>query len=52
MVADTTDITPILLDYINVGQLHSLGASDVVVFLKTRLKWRVTTVSRTDVILR
>lgn len=45
VVADTTDITPILLDYVELGQLQSLGASDVVTFLKDRLKWRVVTVS-------
>ena len=44
LVADTTDITPILLDYVKVGRLQSLGASDVVAFLKNRLKWRVVTV--------
>jgi tyrosinase len=44
LVSDTADITPILLDYHNVGQLQSLAAKDVVPFLKDRLKWRVVTV--------
>jgi tyrosinase len=44
LVADTTDITPILLDYVKVSKLSDLSAGQVVTFLKNRLKWRVVTV--------
>ncbi|KIW71471.1 hypothetical protein PV04_03631 [Phialophora macrospora] len=46
LVTGTTDITPILLDYIKIGQLQSLDASDVVAFLKNGLKWRVVTAEK------
>ncbi|OCL09432.1 Di-copper centre-containing protein [Glonium stellatum] len=41
LVTDTSDITPMLLDYQAVGELQSLSAEHVVQFLKDRLKWRV-----------
>jgi tyrosinase len=44
LVTDTTDITPILLDYTKVGKLPDLSAAEVVPFLKARLKWRIVTV--------
>ncbi|KAF2205503.1 Di-copper centre-containing protein [Delitschia confertaspora ATCC 74209] len=40
-VTDTTDITPLLLDYIKAGKLQSLDPEPVEKFLKENLKWRV-----------
>jgi hypothetical protein len=45
LVSDTVPITPMLLDYEKTGELASLGAVDVVEFLKSKLKWRVLKVS-------
>lgn len=45
LVCDTTPITPILMDYIKIGQLVSLEPEHVKPFLTDRLKWRVQTVS-------
>jgi tyrosinase len=44
LVSDTIPITPMLLDYKKTGELPSLGAVDVVEFLKSKLKWRVVRV--------
>ena len=45
VVTDTTNITPILLDFKHIGQLPDLAPKNVVPFLKERLKWRVVTVN-------
>ncbi|KAB2569580.1 Tyrosinase [Lasiodiplodia theobromae] len=45
-VTGTTAIKPILLDYIEAGQLQSLSPRDVVPFLKKELVWRVADVNR------
>ncbi len=45
LVSDTTPITPILMDYIKIGQLTSLEPEHVKPFLTSRLKWRVQMVS-------
>ena len=45
MVTDTNPITPMLLDYIEIGQLADLTPANVVPFLVKNLKWRVVTVS-------
>ena len=45
MVSDTTPVTPILLDYIKIGQLTSLEPEHVKPFLTDRLRWRVQKVS-------
>lgn len=44
LVTDTTDITPMLLDFKKTNQLVDLSKEHVVPFLKERLKWRVVTV--------
>ena len=44
LVTNTTPITPMLLDYIKIGQLQSLEPEHVKPFLISRLKWRVQTV--------
>jgi tyrosinase len=45
LVTDTAPITPILLDYIQVGQLDDLTVRNVKPFLIKHLKWRIVTVS-------
>ena len=45
LVSDTTPITPMLMDYIKIGQLTSLEPEHVKPFLTDRLRWRVQTVS-------
>ena len=45
LVSDTTPITPILMDYIKIGQLKSLEPDHVKPFLIDRLRWRVQMVS-------
>lgn len=45
LVSDTTPITPILMDYIKIGQLASLEPEHVKPFLTDRLRWRVQKVS-------
>jgi hypothetical protein len=37
-------LTPMLIDYIKIGDLRSLEPSDVKPFLVDRLRWRVSTV--------
>jgi hypothetical protein len=37
-------LTPILIDYIKIGELKSLEPQDVKPFLVDRLRWRVSTV--------
>lgn len=44
LVTDTNPITPMLLDYIEIGQLADLTPANVVPFLIKNLKWRVVTV--------
>jgi len=44
LVTDTNPITPMLLDYIEIGQLADLTPANVVPFLIENLKWRVVTV--------
>ncbi|KAK0663837.1 Tyrosinase [Lasiodiplodia hormozganensis] len=45
-VTGTTTITPILLDYVEDGQLPSIAPPDVVPFLKKNLIWRVADVNQ------
>jgi len=45
IVSNTSAITSMLLDFIEIGELADLEAESVVPFLKKRLRWRVTTVS-------
>lgn len=44
IVTGTVIITPILLDYIKLGQLPDLSPESVTPFLVKNLKWRVVTV--------
>ena len=44
-VSNTTAITPILGDYVRLGQLQSLEPEHVVPFLVKEIQWRVTKVS-------
>jgi hypothetical protein len=44
-ITSTTNLTPILKDYVKIGELKSLLAEDVEPFLVDRLRWRVLTVS-------
>ncbi|KAL1618339.1 hypothetical protein SLS54_007316 [Diplodia seriata] len=46
-VTGTTAITPILLDYVEDGQLAGLAPDDVVPFLRRALVWRVADVNQT-----
>lgn len=46
LVTGTSSISPILLDYIKIGKLRSLGPDDVVPFLQRNLYWRVLGVRR------
>lgn len=45
LVTSTTAITSLLLDYVQIGKLNSMGENDVKQFLIDNLKWRVQTVS-------
>lgn len=45
LVTSTTPITSLLLDYVQIGKLSSMGEDDVKKFLIGNLKWRVQTVS-------
>jgi tyrosinase len=45
LVADTAPITPMLQDYVKLGQLQNLTPEHVRPFLVKNLKWRITTVS-------
>jgi len=45
LVSNTTPITSMLLDYMEIGELQSLHPEHVKPFLIERLKWRVVTVS-------
>lgn len=44
-VSGTSAITPILLDYVEVGELQSLSPEHVEPFLKKNLSWRVANAS-------
>jgi hypothetical protein len=44
-ITSTTNLTPILKDYVKIKELKSLLAEDVKPFLVDRLRWRVLTVS-------
>jgi len=48
IVTNTSPITSMLLDFVEIGELADLEAENVVPFLKKRLRWRVTTVSGKD----
>ena len=52
LVSDTTPITPILMDYIKIGQLTSLEPDHVKPFLIDRLRWRVQTVRCSQLLSR
>jgi tyrosinase len=43
-ITGTSAITPILKDYVKIGQLESLDATHVKPFLIDRLRWRIVTV--------
>jgi hypothetical protein len=43
-ITSTAVLTPILIDYIKIGDLRSLDPNDVKPFLVDRLRWRVSTV--------
>ena len=45
LVTDTSAITPILLDYVEIGRLTDLRAQNVKPFLVKNLEWKVATVS-------
>ncbi|KAH6664723.1 hypothetical protein B0J14DRAFT_706472 [Halenospora varia] len=45
LVSNTSPINPILLDYIEIGELESLKPEHVKPFLVKKLKWRVLTVN-------
>ncbi|KAF5633744.1 tyrosinase precursor (monophenol monooxygenase) [Fusarium sp. NRRL 25303] len=45
LVTSTTPITSLLLDYVQIGKLSSMGEDDVKKFLIDNLKWRVQTVA-------
>lgn len=48
IVTNTSAITSMLLDFVEIGELENLEAEKVVPFLKNRLRWRVTTVSDSE----
>ena len=45
VIRNTSAITSMLLDFIEIGELQNLEAVSVLPFLKDRLKWRIVTVS-------
>ncbi|RBQ80962.1 hypothetical protein FVER14953_10660 [Fusarium verticillioides] len=45
LVTSTTAMTSLLLDYVQIGKLNSMGEDDVKKFLIDNLKWRVQTIS-------
>ncbi|KAF5591026.1 tyrosinase precursor (monophenol monooxygenase) [Fusarium subglutinans] len=45
LVTSTTAITSLLLDYVQIGKLSSMGEDDVKKFLIENLKWRVQTIA-------
>lgn len=49
VVTDTAPITPILKDYVRIGELQSLAPEHVEPFLIKKLKWRVVTVRSSQV---
>lgn len=49
MVSDTTPITPMLLDYIKIGELANLEPENVKPFLVDRLRWRIQKVRSSPV---
>src|SRR5271156_291618 len=45
LVTSTAPMTPMLLDYVKIGELEDLSPDNVKPFLVKRLKWRVVDVS-------
>ncbi|KAF5586322.1 tyrosinase precursor (monophenol monooxygenase) [Fusarium pseudocircinatum] len=45
LVTSTTPMTSLLLDYVQIGKLNSMGEDDVKKFLIDNLKWRAQTVA-------
>jgi len=49
LVSNTAPITPILLDYVQLGDLADLSMANVKPFLVKNLKWRILTVRHVSI---